>query len=512
MRLRWLTLILPATAFILVGGCFDAPVASPKTTVTQVVPINVPQTKENKVDVLFMVDNSPSMDAMQSQLRAHFKDFLQVFQDLATKGIYADLHIGVITSDYGAGRGAQNSGCDPSPGGQRGLLQALGAAAQPGCQAPAGSPYISYAFGPSGPTSNLPAGQDLATTFTCMASVGLAGCGFEHQLESTYAALRNTKENAGFLRDDAFLAVVFVTNEDDGSAPPDTHIYDGTTSPLLGAFTTFRQTRWAVACGGALPPYGASAPLMSCASAPAALQAQALMSLSPDDANYDLQRYITFFTAPQAQGGIKDDPAHEVVLVGLTGPSTPFQILLAQTGSGNGKAPSPSYVPCSPISDQCIVALQHSCQNHTDPAFFADPGVRMNAVINAAPLHEIDSICGDDLDQAPDYTAVMIKVANLIKDHIGDGCIPAPLTDPNNPDCTVEDVTPTASGDQETEIPRCDQANGAYPCWKVEMKSDCAGLSPAGVGITIERNGMDPPKGTFAQVSCSTIAVSPDMK
>ncbi|MCU1278936.1 MAG: hypothetical protein JWM53_2482, partial [bacterium] len=61
-------------------------------------------------------------------------------------------------------------------------------------------------------------GQTLEQTFTCMAAVGSRGCGFEHPLESVYAALTNRVENAGSLRDDALWAVVFVINEDDGAA------------------------------------------------------------------------------------------------------------------------------------------------------------------------------------------------------------------------------------------------------------------------------------------------------
>ncbi len=68
-----------------------------------------------------------------------------------------------------------------------------------------------------------------------MASVGALGCGFEHQLESVYAALNKTNAlsngngpNGDFLRADAVLAVVFVTNEDDASADPATRTF---TSP-----------------------------------------------------------------------------------------------------------------------------------------------------------------------------------------------------------------------------------------------------------------------------------------
>ncbi|HEX4460370.1 MAG TPA: hypothetical protein VIA18_20475, partial [Polyangia bacterium] len=226
---------------------------------------------QGKSDLLFMVDNSPSMDAMQAELRARFPQLIQTLSGLNAGGTL-DLHIGVVTSDYGAGDTA-GGGCSASPGGQNGLLQALGADADADCQAPTGAPYIAYAVGAGGDVvSNLPAGQDLPTTFTCMASVGSAGCGFEHQLESVYAALHNTVENSGFLRDDATLAVVFLTNEDDGSAPPDAKFYESAADVnVYGAYDTFRQTRFAIECSGMSIPYGndVDGTLANCVAAPA---------------------------------------------------------------------------------------------------------------------------------------------------------------------------------------------------------------------------------------------------
>src|SRR4030095_15877619 len=66
-------------------------------------PIRVAQNIKNKVDVLFLVDSSNSMSAMTDELKARFGQFFKVFQDLADNGSYADLQIGVVTSDFGAG-------------------------------------------------------------------------------------------------------------------------------------------------------------------------------------------------------------------------------------------------------------------------------------------------------------------------------------------------------------------------------------------------------------------------
>ena len=508
-------ILLVAVASMLVA-CVAPPVAAPETTVSQDTPIRVSQNVQNQVDILFMIDNSPSMEAMQAELVAKFPQFLDVFDKLAhpTDGSmpqYADLHIGVVTSDYGAGN-VDGAGCQRSPGGQRGLLQAKGAAAAASCGAPTGAAYIEYAFGASGDTCNLAAGCSsvhLGEQFACMASVGAKGCGFEHQLESVYAALRSTDAtNAGFLRADALLAVVFVTNEDDGSAPPDTDIFDPTKINEYGAYTTFRQTRFGVACGTppALVPYAASmGPLVACEAAPDSAR-------SMIGREWDVKRYVDLFTLPPTAGGIKADPANNVILVGIDAPTSPVETLLATVGTGGGKPPNAAYVPCSPVGPQCAVTLQHSCQNQASPAFFGDPPVRLGTVIEAAHLNQSANICGTDPTKPPDYSQTLQKVASLISSSLKPGCVPAPLTSVNEPDCVVEDVTTRNDGTQtQVSIPACTTAAGRYPCWSATVTPRCAPpASPQSISIDIERNGVPAPPMTSARVECSTRACPAD--
>jgi hypothetical protein len=542
--MRYPSLIPQFAALLLaigVSGCNAPPLETPASTVKQQTPIRVAQNLKNKVDVLFMVDNSNSMDAMQDELRMKFFQFFKVFSDLAAQGTLADLHIGVVTSDYGAGAvGAP--GCQPSPGGQQGKLQALGAdymKFDSTCKKPNMANFIQYEFaanGMDGP-NNLPAGQDLIKTFQCMASVGANGCGFEHQLESTYAALHNNlPENAGFLRTDALLAVVYVTNEDDASAPPDTNIFDRSRSQY-GYEDSYRQTRYGVLCGNppALIPYGDSmGDISPCIAAPNP-------GNSVPDREYDIGRYIDFFTQPSASGGVKDDPL-DVVLVTLDAPATPFITILSNPGTPAGTA----YAPCSPLNDNanpaCTPVLQHSCVNPANSHFFGDPAVRLNTVVSAAMNHNVSSICADD------YSSALMNLGHLIVSQLGLGCIPAALPADTTPgmmscmsqtdcppltrcladsmsqstchalvtDCVVEDVTIQSTGmSTTTDIPECQCQNNVcnWPCWKIEPKDKCtcpAGAmgcvpqSPDGVGLTIDRNGMPAPDHTTAQVFCST--------
>ncbi|MCA9687392.1 MAG: VWA domain-containing protein, partial [Myxococcales bacterium] len=68
---------------------------------------------------------------------------------------------------------------------------------------------------------NLPDGVDTLTAFQCFAPQGISGCGWESPLEAMGRALENMQNpdrpEYGFLREDALLAVLIVTDEVDCS-------------------------------------------------------------------------------------------------------------------------------------------------------------------------------------------------------------------------------------------------------------------------------------------------------
>ena len=87
---------------LLAGACVDHTLAppAPMTSVTQT---RVSVTGVQKLDVVFMIDNSDSMKEEQTNLIRNFPRFMQKLQ-AATQGGALDVHIGVISSDLGAGR------------------------------------------------------------------------------------------------------------------------------------------------------------------------------------------------------------------------------------------------------------------------------------------------------------------------------------------------------------------------------------------------------------------------
>ncbi|MDX2022441.1 MAG: hypothetical protein SF187_19550 [Deltaproteobacteria bacterium] len=219
-----------------------------------------PQTplSPNKVDVLFMIDNSGSMREEQNLLRAAMPTFITGLQ--TRFGASLDLHVGFITSDVGAGATfiAGSPACN-RPGGDRGELQVLA-----GCGLETGK-FVSYSQ--QGLEKNFTG--ELSQVIGCLAQFGTQGCGFEHQLQSIRLALDPvlTPNNAGFVRNDARLTLVLLTDEDDCSGPPDSPLFASDEYPGTGG--SLRCSIEGHLCNGAKPPLSTfSAPLANCVANP----------------------------------------------------------------------------------------------------------------------------------------------------------------------------------------------------------------------------------------------------
>jgi hypothetical protein len=518
-------------------ACLSPPVESPKTTVTQETSVRVEQSLKNKVDLLFMVDNSLSMQPKQTELNNRFPQLIKQLDTFAMQGNPASYHIGVVSSDLGAGQNTANC----KAGGDGAKLQVT--------PNPAGStppPANCANFSLSGGvryldynqitgTNNIMGGLSVPDAFNCMAHVGDMGCGFEHQLESAYRALHNNiPENNGFLRSDAILAVVFVTDEDDCSAPDDTDLFVNTTQAMsmYGVLHSFRCTQFGVQCNGMPVPAMSVSNLMGCSS----------YDLSNGGKLTDLSTYVNFFTKPAAQGGVKVDP-NDVILVGITAPSDPVGVTIT--------------TPCMDQTSQpsCPI-LNHSCIAPSNTNFFGDPAVRVNSVVDSAHNHSLTSICDTD------YTAAIQSLGDLIISSLGAGCLNSPIANrpDGTPDCVVTDVTTLPDGSQSSkEVPSCAENNHMIPCWQVvdrltdyntgacfqsplpascKLPSTCQPVpNAAHIGDTpvptcsgqgkasdpttcelatvsidrgVDSTGKpnDAPAGTVAQVSCATIASS----
>jgi hypothetical protein len=155
-----------------------------------------------KVDLLFVIDNSGSMADEQVSLVASFSGFVAGIKSaLATADSY---HIGVVTTDAYS---SNEAGC-----------QTLGAlVTQTGGDSASNMNCLPFASGKRWLDDTEP---DLDSKFACIAQVGVSGSGDEVQAQAGYTAVTLSMNqpgacNDGFIRPDALLVVVFITDEDD---------------------------------------------------------------------------------------------------------------------------------------------------------------------------------------------------------------------------------------------------------------------------------------------------------
>ncbi len=160
-----------------------------------------------KVDFLFIIDNSGSMADNQQDLADNFPNFIEGIQ--ATLEEVDEYQVGVITSDAYAFNAA---GCNQLGG----LVVRTG-----------GTDSSNQVCGPYADGHNyMTEADDLGTKFACAAKVGSEGNGLEMPMAAMEVAVRKDlggpgECNEGFIRDDALLVIVVITDEWDGPGDPE---------------------------------------------------------------------------------------------------------------------------------------------------------------------------------------------------------------------------------------------------------------------------------------------------
>lgn len=200
------------------------------------------------LDILFVVDSSGSMREEQEALLTAFPGFIGILTD--SLGL-PNLHIAVVSADLGAGPYGI-MGCEGH--GDNGLMNNTPSSS---CEVPSDR-YIVDVAGEGGASRTKNYAGELADVFSCIAALGTQGCGFEQTLESMRRALDGTNPaNAGFLRENAALAVIVITDEDDCSAA-DFSMYDSDPAldridSSLGPLSSFRCFEFGVQCSPDTP-------------------------------------------------------------------------------------------------------------------------------------------------------------------------------------------------------------------------------------------------------------------
>lgn len=415
--MRKLFLLAP----LLAGACHDPGVVIGELHDTLVLPA-IPN---RDLDLLFVIDDSPSMADKQAALAAAFPQMIDVLSQL--DGGLPNLHIGVVTSDMGT------SATTTLPG------PAIGSIGQGGCSGiglngdlqvepgiTTGAPYLVDVELPDGTREKNYTGE-LRDAFTANATgVGAGGCGFEQHLSAMAHALDGHAANAGFLRPEANLAVVILADEDDCSAR-DAAVF-GPESAALGPLQSFRCFRFGVACDQDTNEVG-----------------EKLHCHSNEDSDLidPVQPYIDRLIA------VKGDERRVMVAV-IAGTTEPVQVE-ARTPPGGGTA---------------IPSLAHSCtiSYPTGPAV-ADPPIRLKSFIEGFPGRAtITAVCSAEL------SAPLAQIGSTTKAMMGDPCLDSSrLADTSaspgvQPSCEVLDI-PDHAPSAQTSLAEC--SSGAPDCYEI---------------------------------------------
>ena len=300
------------------------------------------------VDILFMIDNTTDV-LKQHNLLSNFPFFTEALKGLS--GGLPNLHLAVVTSDLGAGDGSI-AGCT-SDGGEAGVFQYTARGPCTATNLEPGATFISDVDGVKNYTG------DIADVFTCIASLGNSGCGFEQPLASVSRALgadgrAMPAENQGFLRQDALLFIVLLTDEDDCSVPPGSALFDTksnlTLASQLGPASNFRCSEFGHLCNGVKPPRLApTGSVNDVVTLDGCVSAESAGMLTP------------LATLRAQIRSVKPFPGQQILVATIAGPSAPYTV--------EWRSPSAGDTGPWPVIDHACTASDGS---------FAGPAVRMN--------------------------------------------------------------------------------------------------------------------------------------
>ena len=234
MTTRWVCgFMFSCISAILIPACPDAHITPriPERYDENGLPLNLVE----KVDLLFVIDNSGSMREEQDRLASEIPKIVRALLsgDVNRDGIsdinpIKDIHAGVVSTDLGSPIGESGFVCEE--GGDHGVLK------RPGGRGPR---YVSYLEGDDQ--------EKFVNEVVRYAAIGFEGCPIERPLGALAQATATSdkrffdngtggkanKENAGFLRDDALLTVVMISDEEDCSSVDQPILFSEQSDPRL---------------------------------------------------------------------------------------------------------------------------------------------------------------------------------------------------------------------------------------------------------------------------------------
>ena len=521
---RWTVLF--AGLLCTLWACTSHPLMQPDPEPVQETDARINIVPMRHLDLLFMVDNSPSMKPKQDKMKAQFPKLIDALRDPVDNTL-PDLRIAILDSDLGAG---QSSQCGASGQyGDRGMFQMRDASA---CGANPAAQWLEY-------TKNQPVNftGDVSQVFGCLAeNVGVAGCGFEHQLGALEWAfyLGENKTQLDFLRSEAYLGIVLLTDEDDCTASPDTKMF---ANYVRTEAWSLRCATRAHRCDGAQLDFPATAavavPYGSCHARTDASCDAATVDTSVATTCNPLQSTTELANRVKQLKGGGSEADDKILVAGIYG--TP------RTGDTSAHTykidlvPDPTPGMTGQVFDYWPICYDPdfppsgSGFDKTAADHGATGGLRINAFLDEFPARSrlAYSIC------EPDFGPAMAEIGKALVSKMGNLCVPFKLVDKSDEpglqaDCRVAYRIPRdaldAKGNPSSvyeevpeSLPVCDAAR-TPDCWEVRFgnangtteEKDTATRCPATAAApsqmvnVVRKPGSTMPEGTQVVMQCLT--------
>lgn len=382
--------LLVVCIMTVLAGCPDREISALPGSRAKVERKEIPRYPE--LDLLFVIDSSPSMAQEQRLLADNFNRFIDVLNRQFPGGL-PSLHLAVITPDLGTQGGMQISTCTAA--GDDGVMRG-----------PPGERFLRDVRSDGADARSKNYSGSLHDAFRTMATVGTGGCGFEAHLGALDKALR-LPVNTGFLRPSAYLAVVVIADEDDCSVRPE-RARSFFAQPDLGAKQSFACFRSSTVCDE--PVSEAVGPRQGCR------------------ANESSPYHWAVGELVRSLKELKEE--QETIVAGIMGPPTSVAVELV------GDPPRPDVKGCT---YQIGAEIQK-----------AAPGVRLAEFVSSFRNHALTTICASDL------TSPIESIAALISETARDApCLRSVPAVPHTC-TVADVVDPRGPGRREEPIPHCD--------------------------------------------------------
>ena len=486
MKIRFAFLLLMVGLIATVSSCSQRSLEALNPCTINGVVQNVPVNPQRALDLLIVIDDSPSMRDEQAKLQEQVPRLVNL---LLTGGAaepeavgefpaIESLHVGIITPDMGFSTFPETPPANPpqvgvnfnptdactrnNGNGNAGLMQTSGLSGtgsdRTPCDAitpPEGTSYLNYPEANFTPT-------DLVEDVRCLTGQD-NGCGFEQQLEAILAsdpASGGNPANSGFNRSDALLAVILITDEDDCSSTTplvfDVEKRSSDLNELQGPFTSAEELQFNLRCW------------------------------EHRERLQEVQRYVDGIAK------LKSDPS-QVVFAAITGipedsaldrenfatDEERYDALLASAAMVEAPNPAEADTQGQQLTPACIA---------TDGSGAAAPGRRIVETMkglaegNTGVGTVVESICAEDY--APALNAIVDRIAAALRQL----CLPRPLNrDSNNlVGCEVREVQPEgqtcAEAGRGREAEAVSVEDGREVCRVTQLPSDPSAGVPTGQG------------------------------